>query len=361
MGMIRDAIGSALGSDQVNNGFGGGPRLPFVNKDNGRDNGNPSLSGWKQSRSPDQGYGVYVDDRNPYTLDGMQGRMTQSSDPRGSSYDYGMQYPGRDLPSFGTYPDRGYQSIDRSPPDQMQRYQGNRDQFAQPWRCESAASNGRNWDQGQPYYRQSNDIGNIRDMPYSRNGVFRPLALPQIAYGDDQPFLRGYSNEFVQYGISPEEFIRVLDAINVAIIPNPENRIFQKGANIAGWFLPGAAGIGLMAGQVGVGVGSAVGHASALSRVLSDANLKLFVPNGLEICIGKTANVDAEVNITSASGQSDHMYGLSPEGRQAYYGDLIAPLSRVLPPLQQSGRTDPIAMLGRGIASRDSQKKMKKS
>lgn len=74
-------------------------------------------------------------------------------------------------------------------------------------------------------------------MPFSRNGAFRPFALPQIAYGDGQPFLRGYSNELVPYGIPPEEFIRVLDAINVAIIPNPENQIFQKGANIAGWFV----------------------------------------------------------------------------------------------------------------------------
>ena len=85
--------------------------------------------------------------------------------------------------------------------------------------------------------RSYNDLGNTRDMEHSRNGGFRPLALPQMAYGDGQPFLRGYSNEFVKYGISPEEFIQVLDAINVAVIPSPENQIFQKGANIAGWFL----------------------------------------------------------------------------------------------------------------------------
>ena len=77
--------------------------------------------------------------------------------------------------------------------------------------------------------------------------------------------------------------------------------------------------------------------------------------------IGKTTDVDAEVGIASASGRSDSLYGLSPEERQAYYGDLIAPLSRVLPPLQQSGRSDPIAMLGRGLASRDSQKKKQKA
>ncbi|KAE8451320.1 hypothetical protein EG329_003949 [Mollisiaceae sp. DMI_Dod_QoI] len=315
MGLIRDALGSALGSNQVNNGFGGGPRLPL--------------------RPPG---------------------------PRGPSHDYGMQSPRQDYPVMGAYPGRGYQSIDKPLSDQMQqRYNNYHEQYSQPPRYEPPPSDRRNWNQGQYYDGQYNDLSSTRDVRYSRNGGFRPLALPQIAYGDGQPFLRGYSNDLVQYGISPEEFMQVLDAINVAIIPNPENQIFQKGANIAGWFLPGAAGIGLAVGQLGAGIGSAVGHSSLLSQALSDANLRLFVPNGLEICIGKTTDVDAEVGIASASGQSNSFYGLSPEERQAYYGDLIAPLSRVLPPLQQSGRSDPIAMLGRGLANRGNQKKMKKA
>ena len=48
-------------------------------------------------------------------------------------------------------------------------------------------------------------------------------------------------------------------------------------------YRPGAAGIGLAVGQIGLGIGSAVGHATLLSRALSDANLRLFVPEGLEI------------------------------------------------------------------------------
>jgi hypothetical protein len=63
------------------------------------------------------------------------------------------------------------------------------------------------------------------------------LALPQIGYGDGEPFLRGYSSDLGRYGVSEGAFIGLVDAINVAIIPNPENQIFQKGANIAGWFL----------------------------------------------------------------------------------------------------------------------------
>ena len=50
-----------------------------------------------------------------------------------------------------------------------------------------------------------------------------------------------------------------------------------------------------------------------------------------------------------------------PEERQACYGNLISPLSSVMPPLRQSGRNDPIALLGRGMSSRDSQKKFQKA
>jgi hypothetical protein len=46
---------------------------------------------------------------------------------------------------------------------------------------------------------------------------------------------------------------------------------------------PGAASIGLIAGQVGVGVATAFGHASMVSKALLKANMELFAPNGLEI------------------------------------------------------------------------------
>lgn len=46
---------------------------------------------------------------------------------------------------------------------------------------------------------------------------------------------------------------------------------------------PGAASIGLMAGQVVVGVGGAFGHAAMINKVLAKANLDHFVPHGLEI------------------------------------------------------------------------------
>lgn len=74
--------------------------------------------------------------------------------------------------------------------------------------------------------------GRMTGMP-----SFRPLALPQITYGDGQPFLRAYGAELSRYNISMRDFLQVLDAINVAIIPSPENQIFQKAATIGGFFM----------------------------------------------------------------------------------------------------------------------------
>ncbi|KAJ5909107.1 hypothetical protein N7495_001789 [Penicillium taxi] len=241
----------------------------------------------------------------------------------------------------------------------QQRYDDYHDQYSDmPPRYENPTFDVRDSYQGQfhnepQFYMSRGNMGSI-------DGSFHPIALPQIAYGDEQPFLRGYTYDLSQYGISEQQFIGLLDAINVAIIPNPENQIFQKGANIAGWFLPGAASIGLTLGQIGVGLGTSLGHASAVARILSTANLQLFLPKGLEICIGKTEDVNNEVGLAPGS-QQPKSFAISPEERRAYFGSLIAPLSRVLPPLQQNGRSDPIAMLGRGLASRTNQKKIEKA
>jgi hypothetical protein len=71
--------------------------------------------------------------------------------------------------------------------------------------------------------------------------------------------------------------------------------------------------------------------------------------------------VEASVGLAPPPGPRTSSYGISPEARQAFFGDLLAPLSRVLPPLQQNGRNDPVAMLGRSLASRTNQKKMQRA
>ncbi|KAJ5938692.1 hypothetical protein N7466_001826 [Penicillium verhagenii] len=220
MGLIRDAIGTALGSDQVANGFNG-PKLPFGNKGSSiRDMRRSALS--SPSR---QGYISeisYQNDRGLYPPEDMQRGMA-----RQQGYN-GYQNRGPPLPPRCEPPP--YASDNQSW-YQEEPYNGQRFD-EQPY-------NGQRFDE-QSYYQQGpvRDMGYPRDMGYSsRDAGFRPIALPQISYGDGQPFLRGYSNELSRYGISEAEFIRLVDAINVAIIPSPENQIFQKGANIAGWFV----------------------------------------------------------------------------------------------------------------------------
>lgn len=88
-------------------------------------------------------------------------------------------------------------------------------------------------DQRDTYY----DNSRVQGSRLIRGSGSRPLALPQIEYGDGKPFLRGYSDELRQYEIDEKRFIQILGNVNKAIIPNPENQIFQKAANIAGWFV----------------------------------------------------------------------------------------------------------------------------
>jgi hypothetical protein len=321
MGLLKDAIGSAIGAGQPNNGLGG-PSVPWKNRGpTPRYNGStyPQQPGYDSQTYNDQPYGY----RN-----------------------YGKQQPDYNAQSYDRRP-VGYRSYD----DQAD----NHPQYNDDW-----------IDQEPPPYNEypsepRSTFPSPSQQPQQR-GSFQPLGLPQISHGDGQPFLRGYGSQLAQYGISDRDFMRVVDAINVAVIPNPENQIFQKGANIAGWFVPGAASIGLMAGQAAVGLGSAYGHASNLSKTLSKANLELFLPQGLEICIMSTQNIDDMFGIRSSRAMSRQMPAdAMPEHRLSSYRNLLAPLSMVLAPLAQSGRNDPIAMIGRRFGDKKAQDSIKKA
>lgn len=85
------------------------------------------------------------------------------------------------------------------------------------------------------------------------------------------------------------------------------------------------------------------------------------IPDLVRNSICKSKDVDAAVGVSSFSGRRPMSSDMSPEGRIASYGGSLAPLSIRLPPAQNSGRNDPIAMLGHGIANRSNQKKAKKA
>lgn len=76
--------------------------------------------------------------------------------------------------------------------------------------------------------------------------------------------------------------------------------------------------------------------------------------------IGRAKDVDNEVGIYSSGGQQ-RTTDARPEARVAAYGNLVAPITRLLPPQQQGGRNDPLAMLGGGLSKRENKKKMEKA
>lgn len=222
MGILRDTIRSAIGADQVNNGFGG-PNLPFM------DRNRSSNSGSRRDR------------RNSVHRNGQQ--YPASSRPRPQSYEHG--YAGHDYlrdrsgrrQSAVYYDDDG--TILNRNHSQSRGYvmpirQG--DSYQAPLFHQSDRLHGGQWndDMLMPAF-PTRDV-QLRNLSREQD-FFRPLVLPQIAYGEGQPFLRGYSEDLAHYGIYEMDFIDLVDAVNVAILPNPENQIFQKGASIAGWFV----------------------------------------------------------------------------------------------------------------------------
>lgn len=70
--------------------------------------------------------------------------------------------------------------------------------------------------------------------------------------------------------------------------------------------------------------------------------------------IGSTKDLDKEVGGRS---YSQVQYSASPEERLDAYGDLLAPITEVLPEAQNQGRRDPIAMIGKGLGDQQTRKK----
>lgn len=231
MGLIKDAIGSALGANQVNNGFNG-PSLPFRNKSNqynqqdtGRLSPLPSPDPYVASGHRYSSRVYYSDAEQSAPYEREDGRYNP---PRPRSIEPGVRDPSyrRDNPFDGPrnvvygehlFPDPKHWPPMDAPPSYASQYENP------------------SYDPTQE--RRHGNARQVRDLSRSASVEFRPFVLPQITYGQGQPFLRGFSDELRRYGISEKEFIEAVDAINVAAVPSPEVQIFQKGANIAGWFL----------------------------------------------------------------------------------------------------------------------------
>ncbi|RKL17311.1 hypothetical protein BFJ68_g4815 [Fusarium oxysporum] len=306
MGILRDTIGSAIEaaaeSSQKKNSTYNSRQMPPTRRNLSPYDASPSSSQAGQPRTR-QNYNQKSKDQS-FEIETFPARDGFNSQQQ-PGYCYNDEPPSYSLHAYDA-PSRSRPRSSQIPP-RINIYQQPSYNYSSP---ETMSTNTR-----YPY-----------DQPSFQNTDFRPLILPQIAFGAGEPFLRGYSSEISRYGISRDQFLRVVDEINVARTPNPEAQLFQKGANIAGWFVPGAASIGLIAGQVGVGVATAFGHASILSKALSNANMELFTSNGLEIWL----NV---------------------------YGPRVAFVNEILPDRPDMGRQDPLAMAGRALNKRSNKRK----
>lgn len=225
MGLLRDAFSSATGSGGVRNGFGG-PHMPFASGRN-QQSQRPS-----STLAPDT-LCLQPQGRNPpcdRTISRFHSRNSSFGTPP-SAYDHRHQDWCDSRACSLVSPDNLQESSNQyvAPSDGSPPPYSTGDQqrlFTADYR-----------DQNQDYYRSMTMGAPSRQQGCSLQSSFRPVVLPAAGYGDGQPFIRGYSHELLRYDIPRSAFICIVDAINTAIIPNPELQIFQKGANVAGWFL----------------------------------------------------------------------------------------------------------------------------
>lgn len=77
------------------------------------------------------------------------------------------------------------------------------------------------------------------------------------------------------------------------------------------------------------------------------------------ICNAK--DVDGELGLSQYDAQRRFIPGPYPQDRVAAYGGLLAPLTKVLPPVENAGRHDPLAGIGNFLNNRATQKKVRKA
>lgn len=232
MGLIRDIVGSAInnGASGVNNGFSGKNKSGLISSLRDQAVSYTTSGSWSQAPVPRQ-YGSGYSSRPQRSKSLSDPSRFRNQQPFGDD----VYYQREEIDS--SRPRESIAASRLTPRSSMHR-SGN--DFSPELPPAYTPSSGVSQT---CYYDEQPARGTYTHMNTRLNGQslqvdgFRPLILPQIAYGDGQPFLRGYSAELCRYNISLESFVQVVDRINVAILPSPENQLFQKGANIAGFFL----------------------------------------------------------------------------------------------------------------------------
>ncbi|KAF7974311.1 hypothetical protein HWV62_12472 [Athelia sp. TMB] len=128
-----------------------------------------------------------------------------------------------------------------------------------------------------------------RPVPAHVTPLSRPMCLPQIASGFDAPFVRAHGPDAEAAGVSEEDWLAFIDALNIAMTASPPLRIVDLVGHVIG-FVPNpytfVASIFLrQSSQAGM---------HKLQKALTDqllghANATFFEPRGLKVRLMKTA------------------------------------------------------------------------
>jgi hypothetical protein len=131
-----------------------------------------------------------------------------------------------------------------------------------------------------------------------------PLCLPQTTSGYDSPFARAYNPQLEASGIEQDEWLKFLDALNIAMTASPPLRVVDMAGMVIG-FVPYHWAI--IAGVLTQTIAQTAMHViqkTLTDRLLKHANSTFFEPRGLKVRLMKTEAMRRFVGIDSADGPS---------------------------------------------------------
>jgi hypothetical protein len=117
------------------------------------------------------------------------------------------------------------------------------------------------------------------------------IAIPQIAIGSKSkppnPITRAYASLLSSYDISPLDFMKMIDTINICLGPSPPFQVIQIASMVIGfvphhWAIGASVGLGVLAG-----VGTAATCYFRTKRCLEKMREEIWKPRGLRCTLVK--------------------------------------------------------------------------
>lgn len=138
---------------------------------------------------------------------------------------------------------------------------------------------------------------------YHRQRLQLPVCLPQVTGGYDSPFARGYNPQLAASGIDQDEFLKFLDALNIAMAASPPLRVIDTAGFVIG-FVPYhwaiAAGVVM---QAGAQTAMRYIQKTLTDRLLKRVNSTYFEPRGLKVRLMKTRAMRRFVGIEQGGAE----------------------------------------------------------